>query len=102
MTTEDFSNISADDVIREFGRINFKHVNDTQEPLGPVTEHYCLAVVDLAKEVKLLREVAKHACQLREAQKEYMANRGNEELGKRVGQKAALVDGSLYDWASME
>src|SRR5512135_2389931 len=44
-----------DDIIREFERYNFKHVNDTDQPMGWLTESYCLEVVEMAKELREYR-----------------------------------------------
>jgi hypothetical protein len=41
--------ITTQDIIREFGRINFTHVNDMEAPCGPLTYEYCFAVEKMAK-----------------------------------------------------
>lgn len=52
---------TPDDIIREFERLNFKHVNDTVHPVGRLTVDYCNAVVDMAVENQKLREALEFA-----------------------------------------
>lgn len=49
-----------------------------------------------AKIIKLAK-VRQAAIELRIAQKNYMADRGNEELGKAVGRSAELLDQAIAD-----
>jgi hypothetical protein len=46
-------------------------------------------VLALAQEIEALRKAGNN---LRDAQKAYMENRGNQELGKKVGEMAAKLD----------
>lgn len=47
-------NVSTDDIVREFERRNFRHVNDTTYPLGELSESFSQAVVDMAIERQAL------------------------------------------------
>lgn len=49
-------------------------------------------VLALAQEIEALREAGNN---LRNAQKAYMADRGNNELGKKVGEMAQALDDVL-------
>lgn len=53
--------VTTQDLIREFHRYNFKHVNDTEWPWGTLTESYCDAVVQVCEKVEALEAVAKAA-----------------------------------------
>lgn len=60
-TPEQIEKIAAiptvDDLLREFERFNFRHVNDTIYPMGPLTELYCIAVVDLIKKAHAMQSL---------------------------------------------
>jgi len=51
--------------------------------------------LDVAARLKKLEAVAEVAKELRQSQKDYMADRGNETKGTIVGQKATRLDAAL-------
>lgn len=55
-------------------------------------------LADARAELELLRRVRERAFLLREAQRAYMANRGNDTLGAAVGHAAAALDAALREW----
>lgn len=72
--------ITSNDIIREFSRCNFKHVNDTVEPLGPLTEEYCLAVVEMVQERDNLKQKVKDAYEVLEAIAGKVDDRGTQRF----------------------
>lgn len=53
--------ITKKDVYREFSRLNFRHVNDLDTPIGPLSEEYCMTVLILLQELKAANEVVQAA-----------------------------------------
>ena len=53
---------------------------------------------DIEEAIVAVERLLVSAKNLRAAQRDYMADRGNEELGRRVGQRAQELDGVIAEW----